>query len=718
MKSPSELKKESFFHIAARNGDIEAVRTFLLDLTLDPNIINTSGATPLHLASQNVHSEVVIILLADRRVNPNALAGNGVSPLHLASQNGHTDIVRIFLLDSRVDPNLSNTNGVTPLYSASQSGRIGAIKILLADFRVNPFILAVGGSSVLHIAARGKHIEVAMALLEDLRINPNIQTVDGATPLHFASQEGHVDIVRVLLADSRINTNLPAVNGFTALHLACQNGHVDVVNALLSNLNTNLEFPDANGITTMQLAMNNGYTRIVDILSLHIAVRNGDTENVELLFNHYSDINTLLNLASSIENIEIIKFMLRKNTRPSIFGLAHFDVAIMDENIDLIKILLDIAYGQNLFNKDELSKIKSSKYFNLKIPPYNHTFLYKLLKCINLLLNEPLYLSVLTKYFLKLVEVGEGLNLPNIENTEAANMLSEKLKYEVYANTLEFNLKTGDYFFKKIINEEIESDSSAIIFKLRNFVNQTKSQEIIKSNTTENQVKSLSYFHKLNNDVIALIMSFIGSGDSWQDFTIPRAISSLTSSGYEIENVAGDGNCLFHAVARQLGDLTHQELRSLAVNYIIEHPRDFDEFMVENISSYIDSMSKEGTWADNLVIQALANALGININIFRADDGTINRIVPTGTEVLDTSAILLLYTGNHYLAVLRPMQVQNQINPIQSLEEVAHEVDENITVTNEQEGTAFDVFEYNTETGLILGLLGILETLSSYCNIS
>jgi ankyrin repeat protein len=717
MKSSPGLKKESSFHIAARNGDIEAVRIFLSNLLLDPNIINANGATALHLASQNGYIDIVIILLADQRVNPNALAGNGVSPLHLASQNGHTGIVRILLSDLRVNPNTVNINGVTPLYSASQSGQIGTVKMLLSDLRIDPLVLAAGGSSVLHIAARGRHIEVVIALLEDLRINPSIQTIDGATPLHFASQEGYLDIVRILLADFRINTNLLAVNGFTALHLACQNGHVDVVRALLANLDTNPEIPAANGITPIQLAMNNGYIRIVNILSLHISVQNGDIENIERLFDYDSDIDTLLNLALRSENIEIIELMLRKNIKPSIFELTPFDIAIMNENVDLIRILLSISYGQNLLKEDELSRITSPKYFNLKISYYKHTFLYALLKCINLLSSEPLYSSALTKYFLKLVEVGEGINLPNSESIDVTNMLNVRLKSGISTSTIKFRLEMAKYFFEKIVTEEIESNSSAVFFKLHNFVNATQSQSIIKPKSITNEIKSLSYFHKLNLDIITLIMEFIGSGDSWQEFTIPRAISSLTSSGYEIENVAGDGNCLFHAVARQLGDLTYQELRALAVNYILEHLEEFHGFMAEDISVYIETMSKEGTWADNLIIQALANALGININIFRADDGTINRITPTNAESLN-DPILLLFTGNHYLAVLRPTQTQNEIEPVQNLEEVVYQIDENITVKNEQTEVVFDIFEDNTENTLILGLLGILETLGSYCIIS
>ncbi len=716
MKSSSESKKESSFHIAARNGDIEAVRTFLSDLLLDPNIINVNGATALHLASQNGHTEVVNILLADQRVNPCALAGNGVSPLHLASQNGHIGIVRMLLSDLRVNPNIININGVTPLYSASQSGQIGVVKMLLSDLRVDPFVLAAGGSSVLHIAARRRHIEVVIALLEDLRINPNIQTIDGATPLHFASQEGHIDIVRVLIADFRINTNLVAVNGFTALHLACQNGHVDVVRALLANLDTNPEIINANGITPIQLAINNGYIQIVDILSLHIAVQNGDMENVERLFNYDSDINTLLNLALRSENMEIIELMLRKNIRPSIFGLTPFDIAIMNENVDLVKIFLSISYGQNLLKEDELSKITSPKYFNLKISYYKHTFLYALLKCINLLSNESLYSSALTKYFLKLVEVGEGFNLPNSESIDATNMLNVRLKSGISTSTIKFRLEMAQYFFEKIVNKEIESDDSAVIFKVHNFVSIAQGQSTVKSKSITNEIKSLSYFHKLNLDIITLIMEFIGSGDSWQEFTIPRAISSLTASGYEIENVAGDGNCLFHAVARQLGDLTYQELRALAVNYILEHLEEFHGFMAEDISVYIENMSREGTWADNLVIQALANALGININIFRADDGTINRITPTNAESLN-NPILLLFTGNHYLAVLRPIQTQNEVDePIQILEEVVCQANENITVKSEQEEIVLDIFDNNnTETNLLLGILEILE---SYCIIS
>ncbi len=525
MKLSPESRKESPFHLAARNGDLEAVRLFLSDPFLDPNILNANRATPLHLAAQNGHTDIVITLLADQRLNPNALAGNGVSPLHLASQNGHIDIVRILLSDSRVDPNVANANGVTPLYSASQSGKIGVVKMLLADLRVNPLILANGGSSALHIAVRCRHIEVVIILLEDLRISPDIQNVDGATPLHVASQEGYLDIVRVLLADFRININLAAVHGFTALHLACQNGHLDVVRELLSNPDINLEIQNVNGITAIQLAMNNGYTRIVDVLALYIAVQNEDMENIEHLFDHNSDINTLLNIASKNKNIAIIEFMLSTNFRQNIFGLTPLDVAIMNENIDLIKILIGIPYGYNLLKEDELSIITSPKYFNLKLPYYNHTFLYKLLKCINLLLGEPLYSSALTKYFLKLVEVGEGLNLPKSEAIDFVSLINNRLKFEIHKNTVKFLLEIAQYFLDNIINERTEFDSFSVAFKLDKFVNVKQDQSVINTSNITNEVKKISNFYKLNLDITTLIMEFIGSGDSWQKFTIPRAIS-------------------------------------------------------------------------------------------------------------------------------------------------------------------------------------------------
>ncbi len=117
-----------------------------------------------------------------------------------------------------------------------------------------------------------------------------------------------------------------------------------------------------------------------------------------------------------------------------------------------------------------------------------------------------------------------------------------------------------------------------------------------------------------------------------------------------------DGNCFFHAIARQLEMMnakkimTHEELRKFAIQYMLEHPNQFQGFTEKTLDDYIAEMSKNGTWADNPIMQALVNDLGISIDIFLTD-GSITHLSPTNNAGQVTEPLRLAYTGNHYLSI-------------------------------------------------------------------
>ena len=154
-----------------------------------------------------------------------------------------------------------------------------------------------------------------------------------------------------------------------------------------------------------------------------------------------------------------------------------------------------------------------------------------------------------------------------------------------------------------------------------------------------------------------------------------------TAEGYSIENVPGDGNCFYHAVAKQLeyaGVLSkyHRNyalLRKDLLNYLETHPkgaqgqvayRDFldnravqgdseprtaEDQYVENISNeqdrlelrwqrYLQDMEK-GSWADHIAVQGMADMLHVSIRIVatanpntvvRPSDGNVNDILHLG----------------------------------------------------------------------------------------
>jgi hypothetical protein len=154
----------------------------------------------------------------------------------------------------------------------------------------------------------------------------------------------------------------------------------------------------------------------------------------------------------------------------------------------------------------------------------------------------------------------------------------------------------------------------------------------------------LSYLNlqELNDVLKALFLAKVDKIDHVQEFD-----NLLAPHGLQAVDVDKDGNCFFSALGRQLGK-DAQELRAIAVNYMLNDPDQFRGFAEKDIDSYINEVSKNGVWADNLVIQAIANELHLAIDIYRAD-GEVTHIIPRDGEDLESAR--LAYTGNHYLSI-------------------------------------------------------------------
>ena len=79
-------------------------------------------------------------------------------------------------------------------------------------------------------------------------------------------------------------------------------------------------------------------------------------------------------------------------------------------------------------------------------------------------------------------------------------------------------------------------------------------------------------------------------------------------------DVGGGGDCFFKSVSHQLyGDPSHHlEIRAAGVKYLNEHPERFIESNTQlSWLQYVTNMSLQGTWADHVVIQAVADAMNL-----------------------------------------------------------------------------------------------------------
>ncbi len=86
----------------------------------------------------------------------------------------------------------------------------------------------------------------------------------------------------------------------------------------------------------------------------------------------------------------------------------------------------------------------------------------------------------------------------------------------------------------------------------------------------------------------------------------------------------GNGDCFFRSVSHQIfGSVAnHLRVRFAGVEYLRNHCEEFVEFLEgQSWLDYLSSMCREGTWCDALIVQAVANAFNLRINIVESGDG-------------------------------------------------------------------------------------------------
>ena len=84
--------------------------------------------------------------------------------------------------------------------------------------------------------------------------------------------------------------------------------------------------------------------------------------------------------------------------------------------------------------------------------------------------------------------------------------------------------------------------------------------------------------------------------------------------GLQSIDVGGAGECLFRSVSHQLygNSNHHMRIRTAAVQFTRDNPERFIESNTENSwLRYLNNMCIHGTWADALIIQAVADALKV-----------------------------------------------------------------------------------------------------------
>ena len=128
-------KGNSLLHVCA---DEDSMKRFLGMETVDPNVVNAKGLTPLLHWSKlgSVRIEIVKLLFQSPRVDVYARDSRGLTVLHLAAWKGHFEVLQEAVRHIDVNERAGGT-GVTALHVAAREKRMECIDYLVVDWNAD-----------------------------------------------------------------------------------------------------------------------------------------------------------------------------------------------------------------------------------------------------------------------------------------------------------------------------------------------------------------------------------------------------------------------------------------------------------------------------------------------------------------------------------------------------------------------------------------------------
>jgi ankyrin repeat protein len=232
-KSGESLKAEESIQIAAKSGNIKAVKQHLaagVDVNAKGSGAFGFGAmmggggerTPLSWATSGAHKEVAELLIAEG-ADVNAKDEHGGTPLHQAASWKKKEMVELLIAEG-ADVNAKSKYGRTALYVA-----------------------AAGSPTSRQI--RKEIVEQLIAKSADV----NAKDKAGSTPLHQAANDGHKEIVELLIANGA-DVNAKDFDGFAPLHYAAWFGGNTETVVLLIAAGADVNVKNKGGVTPLSLA--------------------------------------------------------------------------------------------------------------------------------------------------------------------------------------------------------------------------------------------------------------------------------------------------------------------------------------------------------------------------------------------------------------------------------------------------------------------------------
>ncbi|XP_068438137.1 transient receptor potential cation channel subfamily A member 1b [Clinocottus analis] len=246
----------------------------LLDLGVNPNILNKALMSPLHLAVCLGHNNLVELLLSNNATDANLQGDLGNTPLILACSLNNFEALKILIKQGKARLCQQNKLGHFPVHAAAFAGAKKAIEVILksgvkSGHQVESHInyLDKSNSSPLHLAVRGGNIDtIRFCIASGAKIDQ--QQNDKSTPLHLACTQGATEVVKLMLSSfDQVEDVINLTDGAfqTPLHRATIFDHAELAEYLIS-LGADLDRIDCKEKSPLLLATSCGSWRTVALL--------------------------------------------------------------------------------------------------------------------------------------------------------------------------------------------------------------------------------------------------------------------------------------------------------------------------------------------------------------------------------------------------------------------------------------------------------------------
>jgi hypothetical protein len=189
----SDMNGNTVLHLAAMEGQLDQVKSLIIEFPYELNRQNNAGETALFLSCARGHQQIVDFLL-QKGANPNISNLEGACPCHIAAAMGYSQILQLLV------------------------GR-GAFVNVLDD----------EGDSPLHYAVRESQLEAVVYLVRFCKIDLTLKNEDQESALQLAMCLNEVEITKFLSEAMILHArNLASQKPSTSASLQCMNAHKEM----------------------------------------------------------------------------------------------------------------------------------------------------------------------------------------------------------------------------------------------------------------------------------------------------------------------------------------------------------------------------------------------------------------------------------------------------------------------------------------------------------